>query len=155
MKSIVVAALLIATPALAETSVSPTSTAHVEVMAALGATMAAINNRDADGFVALQHPTMQIQIVATAPDGSTSLSIVPGKTFADGMRGSKAPIDERLVAPTVLVTNDFAHVWSFYTLDVGGKRMHCGIDSFGFIKTGGKWLLTNMAWTREPQGCPK
>ena len=54
----------------------------------------------------------------------------------------------------ILVTRDYAHVWAPYTLDIDGKRIHCGVDSFGWSKIDGKWLLTTFGWTADPKGCP-
>jgi hypothetical protein len=67
----------------------------------------------------------------------------------------RPPVDERVQNPTVLIQRDLAHVWSPYTIDVGGKRLHCGIDSIGLAKIGGAWKLTSLTWTAEPNGCPK
>ena len=129
---------------------------HTEVSAALAAVMTAINTSDAEGFLALQQPGTLIQIQRFNPNGSSSLQIAPATDFAARMRTRKGtPVDERLIDPQILVTRDFAHVWAPYSIDVAGKRLHCGVDSFGFIKTGGKWLLTSLAWTADPSGCPK
>ena len=145
MIAILVAALLGAAPP-----------PHAEVAAALAAVMTAINASDADGFLALQQPGTLIQIQRFNPDGSSSLQIAPAADFAARMRTRKGSlVDERLIDPQILVTRDFAHVWAPYSIDIAGKRLHCGVDSFGFIKTGGKWLLTSLAWTADPSGCPK
>jgi hypothetical protein len=62
--------------------------------------------------------------------------------------------DERIVRPRIMITRDHAHVWAPYTLDIDGRRIHCGIDSFGWSKLDGKWLLTTFGWTADPKGCP-
>jgi hypothetical protein len=58
------------------------------------------------------------------------------------------------VKPRIELTRDFAHVWGPYTLDIDGKRIHCGVDSCGWSKIDGKWLLTTFGWTADPKGCP-
>ena len=62
-------------------------------------------------------------------------------------------VDERIHAPVVLVQRELAHVWAPYTLDYNGKRLHCGVDSFGLAKVDGVWKLTSLTWTAEPKGC--
>lgn len=152
IRSLVMAILLAAAPATAQVP----RTAHAEVATALAALMTSINTNDADGFLALQQPGTMIQVQRFTPDGSSSLDIVPAADLVARMRARQGTaIDERLIDPQILVTRDFAHVWAPYSLDVAGKRIHCGVDSFGFIKTGGKWLLTSLAWTADPTGCPK
>ena len=55
----------------------------------------------------------------------------------------------------MLIQRDLAHVWAEYTLDIDGKRLHCGVDSFGLVKQDGQWRLSSLTWTAEPNGCPK
>lgn len=149
MKSLLIA-MLIATPAAA----SP----QAEVAAALDRLMASVNSGDADAFSAIVEPRAMIQVQQFKPDGSSELRILPTSDFAARMRdrvAKKIAVDERLIDPQILVTRDFAHVWAPYSVDVGGKRSHCGVNSFAFVKTAGQWRVTNMTWTADPQGCPK
>lgn len=142
-------ALLIASPAAA----SP----QAEVAAALATFMASVNTSNADAFTAAVDPRAMIQVQQFKPDGSSELRIFPASDFAARLRGrtSKSTVDERLIDPQILITRDFAHVWAPYSVDIDGKRLHCGVNSFSFIKTAGKWLVTNMTWTADPTGCPK
>jgi hypothetical protein len=143
-------ALLIATPAAA----SP----QAEVAAALDRLMASVNSGDADAFSAIVEPRAMIQVQQFKPDGSSELRVMPTSDFAARMRdrvAKKIAVDERLIDPQILVSRDFAHVWAPYSVDVGGKRSHCGVNSFAFVKTAGAWRVTNMTWTADPQGCPK
>jgi hypothetical protein len=149
MKSLLIA-LLVATPAAA----SP----QAEVAAALDRLMASVNSGDADAFSAIVEPRAMIQVQQFKPDGSSELRVLPTGDFAARMRdrvAKKIAVDERLIDPQILITRDFAHVWAPYSVDVGGKRSHCGVNSFAFVKTAGEWRVTNMTWTADPQGCPK
>jgi hypothetical protein len=149
MKSLLIA-MLIATPAAA----SP----QAEVAAALDRLMASVNSGDAEAFSAIVEPRAMIQVQQFKPDGSSELRILPTSDFAARIRDRVAKniaVDERLIDPQILITRDFAHVWAPYSVDVGGKRSHCGVNSFAFVKTAGQWRVTNMTWTADPQGCPK
>ncbi len=141
-------ALLLATPAVA----SP----QAEVADALAAVMASVNTSNAEAFTAAVHPRAMIQVQQFKPDGSSEVRVLPATDFAARMRdrAGKATVDERLIDPQILITRDFAHVWAPYSFDMDGKRIHCGVNSFSFIKTSGKWLVTNLTWTADPQGCP-
>jgi hypothetical protein len=149
MKSALIALLLVSTPVAA----SP----QAEVAVALDAFMASVNTSNADAFVAAVDPRAMIQVQQFKPDGSSELRVFPASDFAARLRSrsGKSSVDERLIDPQILVTRDFAHVWAPYSVDIDGKRLHCGVNSFSFIKTGGKWLVTNLTWTADPQGCPK
>lgn len=143
-------ALLVASPA--------TASPQADVAAALDRLMASVNTSDADGFAAIVDPRAMIQVQQFKPDGSSELRVFPASDFTKRLRdraGSKTVVDERLIDPQILVTRDFAHVWAPYSLDVDGKRIHCGVNSFSLARTAGQWRVTNMTWTADPQGCPK
>lgn len=142
-----VAALLVAAPVAA----GP----HDDVLAAVNSAMQAVNTNDA----ALLQRVMLPQAIITAqnygPDGTLKTRVL---TVADMVKSFAAPdrhVDEQIHAPVILVQRDLAHVWAPYTLDYNGKRLHCGVDSFGLAKVDGVWKLTSLTWTAEPQGCPK
>jgi len=147
LKSLVAAALLLSAPAVA----GPKE----DVLAASDAFMAALNSNNPDAAEALTHPSLTIQILRFPPEGGSIFSTLTRQQLFDNFR--KAPprkFEEYLVKPRISLTRDFAHVWGPYTLDIDGKRIHCGIDSFGWSKIDGKWLLTSFAWTADPKGCP-
>jgi hypothetical protein len=142
---------------LASMATAAAASPQAEVAAALDGFMASVNTSNADAFAAAVDPRAMIQVQQFKPDGSSELRVFPARDFAARLRSraGKSSVDERLLDPQILVTRDFAHVWAPYSVDVDGKRIHCGVNSFSFVKTGGKWLVTNLTWTADPQGCPK
>jgi hypothetical protein len=144
---LIATALLLAGPAAAEP--------QDEVLAATTAFMAALNSNNPDAAEALTHPSLTIQVLNFPPDAPSRFRTLTRQQLFDSFRSAPPrKFDERLVATQLLITRDFAHVWAPYTLDIDGKRIHCGIDSFGWSKLDGKWLLTSFAWTADPKGCP-
>ena len=147
MKPLLVMALLLAAPAAANP--------EAEVLAATNAFMAALNKGDANAAEAMTHPTLTIQILRFPPEGGSKFQILSRQQLFDNFRNAPPRVfDEQLVKTNIRVTRDFAHVWAPYTLDIDGKRIHCGIDSFGWSKLEGKWVLTTFGWTADPKGCP-
>lgn len=147
LKPLIAAALLLATPAVA----APKD----EVLAATNAFMDALNGNNPDAAEAMTHPALTIQILRFPPEGGSKFQVLTRQQLFDNFR--KAPprrFDERIVRSKIMITRDFAHAWAPYTLDIDGKRIHCGVDSFGWSKVDGKWLLTSFAWTADPKGCP-
>jgi hypothetical protein len=147
MKPLLAAMLLLAAPAAA----APKD----EVLAATNAFMAALNSNNPNAAEAMTHPSLTIQILRFPPEGGSTFTTLTRTQLFDNFR--KAPprtFDERIVRTKLLVTRDYAHVWAPYTLDIDGKRIHCGVDSFGWSKIDGKWLLTTFGWTADPKGCP-
>ncbi|MBL8143577.1 MAG: hypothetical protein JNM38_20860 [Acidobacteria bacterium] len=53
----------------------------------------------------------------------------------------------------MLIRGPIALVWAPYEFKVDGKTTHCGIDVFDFVKTDGRWIVSNAMWTVEPDGC--
>lgn len=148
MKSaLLAAALLLAAPAMA----GPKE----EVLAVTDAFMAALNSNNPDAAEALTHPSLTIQILSFPPDKPSAFRTLTRQQLFDNFRNAPPrKFDERIVRRDVRLARDFAQVWAPYTLDIDGKRIHCGVDSFGWSKIDGKWLLTSFAWTADPKGCP-
>jgi hypothetical protein len=127
---------------------------HEDVMAIVDAALTAVNTNDAALLQKVMLPTATIVAQGYGADGTLKTRVL---TVADMVKSFAAPdrrVDERIHAPVVLVQRDLAHVWAPYTLDYNGKRLHCGIDSFGLAKVDGVWKLTSLTWTAEPKGCP-
>ncbi len=147
MKPLLAMALLLAVPA----SAAPKD----EVLAATNAFMAALNRGDANGAEAMTHPALTIQIQRFPAEGVAKFSVLTRSQLFDNFRNAPPrTFDERLVRTKILVTRDYAHVWAPYTLDIDGKRIHCGVDSFGWSRIDGQWRLTTFGWTADPKGCP-
>ena len=127
-----------------------------DVLAAVAAALQAVNTNDA----ALLEKVMLPQAIIVAQnydktDGKLVTRVLTVAEMAERFRTPGRRVDERIQKPTVLIQRDLAHVWSRYTIDSDGKRLHCGVDSFGLARVDGAWRLTSLTWTAEPQGCPK
>jgi hypothetical protein len=122
-------------------------------MAIVDAALTAVNTNNAALLQKVMLPTATIVAQNYGPDGMLKTRVL---SVADMVKSFAAPdrhVDERIHAPVVLVQRELAHVWAPYTLDYNGKRLHCGVDSFGLAKVDGVWKLTSLTWTAEPKGC--
>ncbi len=143
--ALIATALALVTPA----SAGP----HEDVMAVVDSALTAVNTNDAALLQKVMLPTATIVAQSYGPDDTLKTRVL---SVADMVKSFAAPdrhVDERIHAPVVLVQRDLAHVWAPYTLDYNGKRLHCGVDSFGLAKVDGAWRLTSLTWTAEPKGC--
>ncbi|MFN2098844.1 hypothetical protein [Altererythrobacter sp. MF3-039] len=80
------------------------------------------------------------------------------RTFKDDIenfRNNTAELNEIYWDPTIVVHRDIAIFWAPYSIDIDGKRSHCGIDSFDMVRVDGVWKISAMAYTVEPKGCPE
>ena len=125
-----------------------------DVLAAVDGALTAISTGDAALFERVMLP--DAIIVAQSYARGTGALTTRRPTVADlatRMRTTTDKVDERRTATTVLIQRDLAHVWADYTLDIDGKRRHCGVDSFGLVNFDGVWRINSLTWTAEPDGC--
>ncbi len=149
------AAALLAAAAPATAPAAGEAPDQAAVLAAVGELLHAVNTADAALLGRVVLPGASIAVQRYAPDGSLVSRQLTVAQMQASFAGDRGKVDERLQDPLVMVQRDLAHVWSRYTIDVDGKRLHCGVDSFGLARIDGRWRVTSLAWTAEPQGCPR
>jgi hypothetical protein len=116
---------------------------------------AAINSNDVEAFKRLEVPEGMTFRLRYQPDGT--MKLVPKSNLQDlsDTATEKRRFTEKYWDPTVLIHRDMAVFWAPYSFDIDGKRSHCGVDVFDFIRVNGEWKLANSMWTVERDGCPK
>ena len=128
---------------------------RVAVMAAVERVFAAINNNDVAALRQIAIPEGMNISLRYQPDGSSTLRVKSNAQDAADTSTEKRKFTEKYWNPTVLIHNGIAIFWAPYSFDIDGKRSHCGVDQFDFIKVNGEWKLASSMWTVEPDGCPK
>ena len=128
---------------------------HAAVMAAVERVFAAINSNDAEALRQIAIPEGMNISLRYQPDGSSTLRAKSNAQDAADTSTEKRKFTEKYWNPTVLIHNGVAMFWAPYSFDIDGKRSHCGVDQFDFIKVNGEWKLASSMWTVEPNGCPK
>ena len=145
--------LLAASMALAEPPV--TTDERVAVMAAVDRVIAAINSNDSKALREIAILEGMNISLRYQPDGSATLRTKSNDQDAADTTTETRKFTEIYWDPTVLIHNGIAMFWAPYSFDIDGKRSHCGVDQFDFIKVDGQWKLASSMWTVEPNGCPK
>jgi len=125
------------------------------VMAAVDRVFAAINSNDAAAFKEMMVPEGTNVSVRYQPDGSAKLRVKTNLQEIAEAATEKRRFTEKYWDPTLLIHNGVAMFWAPYSFDIDGKRSHCGVDQFDFVKIDGQWKLASSMWTVEPEGCPK
>ena len=144
-----IAVSLIATPALAQAD------ERAEVMVAVDRVFAAINSNDAEAYKQMMVPEGVNISLRYQPDGSARIRAKSNLQEIAESATEKRKFTEKYWNPTLLVHNGIAMFWAPYSFDIDGKRSHCGVDQFDFVKLDGQWKLASSMWTVEPNGCPK
>lgn len=62
-------------------------------------------------------------------------------------------LDEKIYAPEVRIDGNLASVWTFYTLHVGERFSHCGIDALILYRGNNGWKIVSLGDTRRTEGC--
>lgn len=135
---------------------NPPSAAALEkasVLEVMDRYLAAISSSDLEAMKQLQMPEGMTYRAKSSADGTVQVVPHPNSWWVDPARKDGHALRERYWAPTVLVRGSIAVVWAPYEFWIDGKTSHCGIDSFDFVKVGGRWLVANAMWTVEPDAC--
>jgi len=99
-------------------------------------------------------PSARLLAIATPQGGRPGVRVITMDQFlasVAGMQGEGA--NERIYQPEVRIDQDLATVWTFYTLHVGERFIHCGIDAFQLLRLDGEWKIVSVADTRRTEGC--
>ena len=149
IRTIVASALLLGASA-------ATASPEADVLAVVDAALQAVSTNDPALFEKVMLP--KAIIVAQGYGADTDALTTRSYSVAEMAARLRTPgrkVDERRTTTKLLIQRDLAHVWADYTLDLDGKRLHCGVDSFGLVRQDGNWRIASLTWTAEPKGCPK
>ena len=87
-------------------------------------------------------------------DGQAVINGSPADVFIASIgRGQGEGANERIYSPEVRIDGNLATVWTFYTLHVGERFIHCGVDAFQLYGTPAGWKIVSVADTRRTENC--
>jgi hypothetical protein len=113
-----------------------------------------MRTRDTARMRAALHPEARL-VSPALRDGAAAVRVEsPAGWLAQVARSTGPPVDERLRNPVVRVDGALASVWVEYSLFVGERFVHCGVDAFHLVRTAEGWRIIDLADTRRRDGCP-
>ena len=114
-----------------------------------------MRTRDTARMRAALHPEARL-VSPALRDGVPGVRVEsPSGWLAQVARSTGAAVDERLRNPVVRVDGTLASVWVEYSLFVGERFVHCGVDAFHLVRTAAGWRIIDLADTRRREGCPE
>lgn len=126
--------------------------AEDEVLAVVDRLFDGMRSADTTMMRSTFHP--EVRLVTTGEqDGRPVASLVPVERWLEAVAGADVVLDERLYDAKVQVAGSLASVWAFYTLHAGDRFSHCGYDAFQLVRTTDGWKITQVADTRQREGC--
>lgn len=113
----------------------------------------ALGSHDRNALIALTLPGSLNISVANPANSVRDINIQSYTRMINGLGAGGPEFLERYWDPTVLIEGNIAVFWAPYDFHIDGEFSHCGIDSFQLVKREGQWLLSNLSWTRQREGC--
>lgn len=153
----VVAFALVVCAAPREARAQASAAESVEQMKVVRELFDAMRAGDSARVRAVFHPRMtQLLTSDVGPDGKARVQATPVDAFVRMVGQPRTDvIDERIFNPRVLIDGTLASVWTDYTLFVGTRQLHCGVDVFHVAKEGDAWKIVALTDTRRLTGCQK
>src|SRR5438874_5372421 len=83
----------------------------------------------------------------SARGGAPAVSLTTPARFGTAFSSAPAGVvwNERIYDPEVRIDDNVAQVWAYYTLHLGDKFSHCGVDAVMRKNAGGDWKITRPA----------
>lgn len=107
---------------------------------------------DVQAMEALFHSDVRL-ITTGAQDGVPMARMVPASAWLQSVANADQVLDERLYELEVRVAENLAMVWTEYSLFVGGRFSHCGVDLIDLVRMPEGWRIVQIADTRKQEGC--
>ena len=124
-----------------------------ELVALTQAFFDAMQARDVERSAELMMPDGQFYAYRETAEGVTYVRR-SHQEHLDGLAAGENVLVERFWDPTVLLHGRMAVVWAPYDLYSDGAFVHCGVDSFSFLKSDDGWKIAGIVFSMEPEGCP-
>ena len=130
----------------------PPAAHREEILAVVDAMLLALATSDADAVERL-YSSVAVNVIAE-PEKGAAVRYRPAAVMVERMRKGEFPkFHERYWDPIVHERGGLAVVWTPYSLDEGGARVHCGVDIFNLSKHDEGWKVDAFSFTMEPTAC--
>jgi hypothetical protein len=123
-----------------------------EILGAVQGLFDALAARDPDAIMALVVPEGTIA-AHVSRDGTSRLRAQRWQEWAASLRSGTERLEERMHRPRVRIRGNLASVWTEYSFYRDGAFSHCGVDLFDMARVEGRWLILNLSFTMEREGC--
>jgi len=111
----------------------------------------AVSNPAGSDMQAVLDPQVNVTIVDMRdPAGPDRILVIDRAAFFARLAKATEPVRERVGIPTVHQRGSLAQVWVPYSVWIGEKRSHCGIDNFTLARRDQEWVITAVSYSLEP-----
>ena len=86
-------------------------------------------------------------------DGNVNISFRSNNTWIEQTGKRKINVHERMWSPIIFYRGDMAIAWTSYDFHIKNKFSHCGAEMFNLVRVNNHWLVSDWAYTVEPNNC--
>jgi len=124
------------------------------VRAAVNLLLTAMKNADSAQLMSAFDDNAVLQTIVVDSNGKATAHSYPVVEFAQAIgRLPKGAADEQVHIESLKMDGPLAMVWAPYHFYYNGTLLHCGVDSFQLIRTGGVWKILYIVDTRKKGIC--
>jgi len=124
------------------------------VRAAVNLLFTAMKNADSAQLMSAFDDSAVLQTIVVDSNGKTTARSYPVAEFAQAIgRLPKGAADEQVRIESLKMDGPLAMVWAPYHFYYNGTLLHCGVDSFQLIRSGGVWKILYIVDTRKKGIC--
>ena len=142
------AAVLVATPVLAQAPAEPAQ----DAISAVRSFTDAFDQGDEAGMTLVITEGSQVVLVRPQ-EGGDVVRTLPLADLAARIAGAPADLKEPIAIKNVMVDGPVAMVWADFSLFVDGTRSHCGVDIFTLVEQDGAWKIATITYSHITQAC--
>jgi len=114
----------------------------------------AMKNADSAQLMSAFDDNAVLQTIVVDSNGKATAHSYPVVEFAQAIgRLPKGAADEQVHIESLKMDGPLAMVWAPYHFYYNGTLLHCGVDSFQLIRTGGVWKILYIVDTRKKGIC--
>ena len=100
------------------------------------------------------HPNVKLETIFINKNGETKLKNEDLDKFIIAVgKPHEGEWNEKIISYTIQTDQIMAHVWANYKFYVNELFIHCGVNSFQFVKLNNEWKIIHLIDTRRKQGC--
>ena len=123
-----------------------------EILKTVDSFFLALASSNAD-VIAVLHSPGAFNVIAE-PEKGAAVRYRPVSEMIERMRSGEFPkFRERYFDPIVLERGGLAVVWTRYSIDKDGARLHCGVDIFNLSRHDDDWKIDSLGFTMEASAC--
>lgn len=130
----------------------PSDATTDSIKAVVSEMLDAISNNDSTRAAKVVVREGHVMVVFKKLD-KTTINFRTNNLFIERTGKRENNVHERMWNPIILYRGDLAVAWTTYDFHKEGQFSHCGAETFNLVRIDNQWLVSDWAFTVEPNNC--